>query len=121
MFHFSDIFILLSAVSHLGFMYLECFLWTKPAGRKRFGLSEEKAQITAPLAFNQGIYNLFLTAGLIFAQFYRGEANYMPTTLFFLGCIIVAGIVGGKTVSSRIFFIQALPAIIGAGLLLAGF
>jgi putative membrane protein len=120
MFHVSDIFIFLVALLHFGFMVLETFLWQSNFAKKRFGMTNEVAAITANLAKNQGVYNLFLSAGLIFAQFYRGQDVYNPLVLFFLGCVIVAGIVGALTVSSRIFFIQAVPAIIAAILLLVG-
>lgn len=75
MFHLSDIFILLVAILHFGFMVLETFLWQSNFAKKRFGMTTQVAAITANLAKNQGIYNLFLSAGLIFAQFYRGQVN----------------------------------------------
>jgi putative membrane protein len=121
MFHPSDLFITLCIVFHVGFMILESLLWTKPSTRKRFGLSEAEAQTTAKLAFNQGIYNLFLAAGLIFAQFFRSAGSFPMIAGFFLACIIVAGITGGLTVSRRIFFIQAGPAILASLALFAGY
>ncbi len=117
MFKIADIFIYLVALLHFGFMVLECFLWQTNFAKKRFGMTHEVAATTAVLAKNQGVYNLFLAAGLIFAQLYRSELVYEPLVFFFLGCVIVAGVVGAITVTKRIFFIQALPAIIAALLL----
>ena len=85
---------------------MEMFLWTKPIGRRSFGLTEELAQATAILAKNQGLYNGFLAAGLIWAAW----SGSWPVRLFFLGCVIVAGVFGGLTVSRSIFSIQAAPA-----------
>ena len=116
--HVSDIFLGLVALLHFGFMVLESFLWQSNFAKKRFGLTHEVAATTANLAKNQGVYNLFLSAGLVFAQCYRGQDVFMPLNFFFLGCIVIAGILGALTVSSRIFVIQAVPAII-AGVLLA--
>jgi putative membrane protein len=81
------------------------FLWTKPIGRRSFGLTEELAGATATLAKNQGLYNGFLAAGLIWAA----QSGTWSVQLFFLGCVIVAGIFGGLTVGKSILWIQAAP------------
>ncbi len=106
----------LVALLHLYILVLEMFLWTKPAGRKAFGLTPEFAAASKVLAANQGLYNGFLAAGLIWGLA-RGD---VPTQLFFLGCVLVAGLYGAATASRKILFVQALPAIIAiAGVLLA--
>jgi putative membrane protein len=84
------------------------FLWTKPIGRRSFGLTEESAAATATLAKNQGLYNGFLAAGLAWAAL----SETWPLQLFFLGCVIVAGIFGGLTVGKSILWIQAAPALV---------
>lgn len=93
---------------------MEMFLWTKPIGRRSFGLTEELAAATATLAKNQGLYNGFLAAGLIWAA----SSDSWPVQLFFLGCVIVAGVFGGLTVRRSILWIQAAP---GAVALLLAF
>jgi putative membrane protein len=98
----------LIALLHVWFLVLEMFLWTKPAGRRTFGLTAEFAQQTRVLAANQGLYNGFLAAGLLW-----GLCQGQAVTLFFLGCVLVAGIFGGLTASRKILWIQALPALIG--------
>ncbi|MCU1348277.1 MAG: hypothetical protein JWO56_1307 [Acidobacteria bacterium] len=100
----------LVALLHFWFFILESVLWTKPFGRRVFRLSETKAADTASLALNQGVYNLFLTAGLVWSLLATDCAFQLK--IFFLACVIVAGIVGGITVKKSIFFIQAVPAII---------
>lgn len=97
------------ALLHLGFLVLEMFLWTSPVGRKVFGLSREKAEITKVLAANQGLYNGFLVAGLAWGLL-LGAAG-IPVLVFFLSCVVVAGIYGAVTVSRTIFWVQAMPAI----------
>src|SRR5438270_14081910 len=91
----ADVAIVTVAVLHLGFLVLEMFLWTKPFGLRTFRLSPEIAQASAGLAANQGLYNGFLAAGLLWGVS-GGDAAY-PIKLFFLGCVIVAGIFGGFT------------------------
>lgn len=95
-------------VSHLGFLVLEMFLWTKPAGRKIFGTTAEVAASSATLAANQGLYNGFLAAGLIWALW----AQRYDLKVFFLGCVIVAGLYGGFTAKRSILWVQALPAVL---------
>ena len=113
----ADILIAVVALLHLWFLVLEMFLWDKPIGLRTFRNSPEKAATTKVLAANQGLYNGFLVAGLAWGLL-LGDAG-TSIKLFFLGCVVVAGIFGAATVSKRIFFVQALPALIAAGLLLA--
>ena len=98
------------AIKHLYILVLEMFLWTKPAGLKAFGLTPEFAEQTAVLAANQGLYNGFLAAGLIWAL-YRKEAG-IPLRVFFLGCVIIAGVFGAITAKPSILYVQAAPALI---------
>lgn len=98
------------ALEHVWFLVLEMFLWTKPLGRRVFGLTAEDAEKTRVLAANQGLYNGFLAAGLVCSFF---VADAWVFRLFFLACVVVAGIFGGATVSKRILLVQALPAAIG--------
>ena len=107
----------LVAVLHLYFLVLEMFLWTRPLGLKTFRNTPERARDTAVLAANQGLYNGFLAAGLIWAVFYQWPLSALHIKTFFLGCVIVAGVYGAYSVSKRIFFIQALPAIVALVLL----
>lgn len=88
------------------------FLWTKPAGRKAFRMSEEKARETKALAANQGLYNGFLATGLVWSLVYPSAFFGREIALFFLGCVIVAGAYGAYSVSKKIFFVQAAPAIL---------
>jgi len=106
----ADAALVVVAVLHLGFLILEMFLWTKPFGMRTFGLSPELAQATAGLAANQGLYNGFLAAGLIWGAI-GGEGAY-SIRLFFLGCVIVAGVFGAITAKRSIIYIQALPALL---------
>lgn len=103
----ADIAVILVALLHTGFMALEMFFWDKPAGRRIFGLTEEFARASKALAANQGLYNGFLAAGLAWGLL-QAENGY-STLLFFLGCVIVAGVFGAATASRRILWVQALP------------
>ena len=105
------------ALLHLWFLALEMFLWCKPVGRRAFGLSAEFAAQTKVLAANQGLYNGFLAAGLIWGLSLGGAG--FSIKLFFLGCVLVAGMFGGLTASRKILWIQALPAAVALILLLA--
>ena len=110
--------ILLIALQHLGFLYLEIFMWTKPLGRKIFGNTKEAAENTRVLAANQGLYNGFISAGLIWSLLHP-DANFShQITIFFLACIITAGIYGGITAKRSILYIQALPAIFTTSLII---
>lgn len=102
----------LVACLHLGFLFLEMFLWEKPLGRKIFRMSEEKARLTALLAKNQGLYNGFLAAGLIWSFFVADPSFQLQLRTFFLTCVIAAGVYGAYTVRYTVFLVQALPAII---------
>lgn len=106
------------ALQHLAFLALEMFLWTKPVGRAVFGTTQAFAQASAALAMNQGLYNGFLAAGLIWSLLITSAAESYSFKVFFLGCVIVAGIFGGVTVNLRILFVQALPAALGMALVL---
>jgi len=108
----------LVALLHVYFLVLEMFLWTKPYGRRVFKLSEEKAQATKALAANQGLYNGFLAAGLAWGM-WLGVEGY-AIRLFFLGCVIIAGIFGGATVGRKILYVQAVPAAVAVALGCAG-
>jgi putative membrane protein len=99
---------LLVALLHLYFLVLEMFLWTRPLGLKTFRNTREKAEATRVLAANQGLYNGFLATGLLYG-IATGSREF---ALFFLGCVMVAGLYGAITVNRRIFFVQALPALL---------
>lgn len=107
----------LVAAIHVYIVVLEMFLWTTPKGRRVFGLTADFAQQTRVLAANQGLYNGFLAAGLI-AGLASAEHGY-AFKLFFLVCVIVAGVFGAATASRRILFVQALPAAIALAALFA--
>jgi putative membrane protein len=111
----ATILIALVAVLHVYFLVLEMFLWTKPAGRRAFGQSKEQAEATKVLAANQGLYNGFLAAGLLWGL-YLGAAGFQ-IKVFFLICVIVAGVYGAATASKKILFVQALPAALAFSLL----
>lgn len=88
------------------------FMWTTPMGMKAFGLTKEFAEASKTLAANQGLYNGFLAAGLIWGVFHTNPEFAQQLKMFFLGCVIVAGVYGAATASKKILFIQALPAAI---------
>ena len=107
----------LVAALHVYFLVLEMFLWTKPLGLKTFGNSQEKANDSAVLAANQGLYNGFLAAGLVWGLLAGLPAFAFEIKVFFLLCVIVAGASGAVTVSRKILFVQAAPAAIALILL----
>jgi putative membrane protein len=109
----TNIVIAIVAILHLGFLVLEMFLWNHPIGRKMFKMTEEVSESSATLAANQGLYNGFLAAGLIWG-IVSGE---FAVKLFFLSCVLIAGIFGGLTAKRSILYIQALPALLGLILL----
>ena len=113
-----SILILFIAFEHFGFLYLEMFLWTKKQGRKVFGNLFEDAEKTKVLAANQGLYNGFLASGLLWGFFHPAPEMGLQIILFFLVCIIIAGIYGAITAKTSILYIQALPALITAGLII---
>ena len=103
----AQILVVLVALLHLYFLVLEMFLWTRPLGLKTFRNTPEKAETTRVLAANQGLYNGFLSAGLLWSL----ATSQWNVVLFFLGCVVVAGAYGAYSVNKRIFFVQAVPAI----------
>ena len=115
----ANVVIALVALLHVWFLILEMFLWTKPAGRRAFGLTAEFAAQSKVLAANQGLYNGFLVAGLIWGLL-LGVAGY-EVKLFFLGCVLIAGVFGGLTASRKILWVQALPAALGLVLTVLAF
>lgn len=98
----------LVAIEHLYILVLEMFLWTKPAGLSAFGLTPEFAEQTAVLAANQGLYNGFLAAGLIWSLIRKEEG--IAIRIFFLSCVVIAGVFGGITAKPSILYVQAAPA-----------
>jgi putative membrane protein len=114
----ATILIAVVALIHAYIVVLEMVLWTTPRGRKAFGMSAEKAEETKVLAANQGLYNGFLVAGLAWGA-WLGEPGFQ-IKIFFLGCVIVAGLYGAATVSRKILLIQALPAVLALAALLLG-
>lgn len=106
----ANVLVFLVAALHAYFLLLEMFLWDKPAGMKAFNLTPERAAATKSMAANQGLYNGFLVAGLVWGLL-LGDAGLAIKT-FFLGCVVVAGVFGAASVSRKIFFVQALPAVV---------
>lgn len=109
----ADLVIAIVAILHLGFLVLEMFLWNHPVGRKTFKMTQEVAESSATLAANQGLYNGFLAAGLVWGLL----SGAFSVKLFFLVCILIAGIFGGFTAKRSILYIQALPALLALMLL----
>ncbi len=107
----------LVAVIHLYFLVLEMFLWDRPRGRKVFGTTPEFSRQSATLAANQGLYNGFLAAGLIWGLIAADPVGF-GARVFFLCCVLVAGAYGALTVNRRILFVQALPAALALVLVL---
>jgi putative membrane protein len=108
----ANVVIAVIALLHLWFLILEMFLWTKPSGRRAFGTTAEFAEQSKALAANQGLYNGFLAAGLAWGLCLGGSAGF-SVKVFFLACVLIAGIFGGLTASRKILWIQALPAAVG--------
>jgi putative membrane protein len=102
------------AALHVYFLVLEMFLWATPMGRRTFRTTPEFAESTRTLAANQGLYNGFLAAGLIWGLIAYGVHTGRPILTFFLVCIVVAGVYGAATVSRRILLVQAVPALVAA-------
>src|SRR5215471_1930646 len=100
----------LVALTHAYILVLEMFLWTSPIGRRAFGTTPEFAQQTRAIGMNQGLYNGFLAAGLIWGLVAGGNTGF-AAKVFFLVCVAVAGIFGAATVSRRILFVQTVPAV----------
>ncbi len=113
----ADVLVGLVAVLHLYFLVLEMFLWNTPYGMKMFRTTPEYAEASKSLAANQGLYNGFLAAGLAWGLILGTVGN--PVKIFFLSCVIVAGLFGAYTVSRKILLVQALPAVLALAALLA--
>lgn len=107
---------MLVALLHLCFLVIEMFLWTRPLGLKVFRNTPEKAEITRVLAANQGLYNGFLAAGLVWG----GMSGRVDIALFFLVCVVVAALYGAWSVSRRIFYVQGVPALAAIAALIVG-
>jgi putative membrane protein len=112
----ANVAVVVVALLHLYFLVLEMFLWDKPLGMRTFRLTPELAKATKGLAANQGLYNGFLVAGLLWGL-YLGAAG-TAIKVFFLGCVIVAGIFGALTANRRILWVQALPGAVALALVL---
>lgn len=110
--------IVMIALLHIYIMILQMAFWTKPAGRKAFGLKPDFATASKTLAANQGLYNGFLSAGLIFSLIYGSADRHVA--IFFLTCVFVAGIFGGLTAHRKILVIQAAPALVAILAVFAG-
>jgi putative membrane protein len=114
----ANVLIALVALLHVYFMYLEMVAWDTPTGRKAFGLTPEFSAASKALAMNQGLYNGFLVAGLAWGL-WLGDAGF-PIKVFFLGCVLVAGLFGAATVGVKILYVQAIPAALALAALLIG-
>jgi putative membrane protein len=112
----AEIVVFLVALLHGYFLILEMFLWDKPAGMKAFGQTKEKAAATKVLAANQGLYNGFIAVGLLWG-IVQGAAGY-DFKVYFLLCVIVAGVYGAVTASRKILFVQAVPGLLALLLVL---
>ena len=112
----ANIVVALVALLHLYFLVLEMFLWDKPAGLRAFGQTPQAAAASKVLAANQGLYNGFLAAGLVWGLALGAEGGGVK--VFFLACVLIAGLYGGATASRKILVVQALPAAIGLALVL---
>ena len=104
----ANVLVVLVAILHLGFLALEMFLWDHPFGRKRFGMTPEYSKASASLAANQGLYNGFLAAGLVWGL----VAGDTSIEIFFLVCVVIAGVYGGFTAKRSILYMQALPGLL---------
>ncbi|KRE84656.1 hypothetical protein ASG75_12210 [Rhodanobacter sp. Soil772] len=108
----ANVVIAVIALLHLWFLILEMFLWTRPSGRRAFGTTAEFAEQSKALAANQGLYNGFLAAGLVWGLCLGSGGAGFSVKVFFLACVLIAGIFGGLTASRKILWIQALPALV---------
>jgi putative membrane protein len=107
------------ALLHFYFLVLEMFLWTKPTGLKAFGLTPERAESSKVLAANQGLYNGFLGAGLLWSLTQGHHAFHLA--MFFLVCVIIAGLYGAATANRKILYVQAFPGLVALVLIHLGF
>jgi len=112
---FANVVIALVALLHVYFLVLEMFLWDKPAGLRAFGQTREAAAASRVLAANQGLYNGFLAAGLFWGL--SLGAGGSGVKVFFLLCVLIAGVFGAATASRKILYVQAVPAAVGLLLL----
>lgn len=110
----ADILTALVAIEHIGILILEMFFWDHPVGQRIFGMTPEVSAASATLAANQGLYNGFLAAGLFWGLF----SGRRDVKLFFLACVVVAGIFGGLTAKTSILFTQGFPALLAIVLVL---
>ena len=108
----------LVAIEHVYIMVLEMFLWTKPKGLKTFGMTQEEAENSKVLAANQGLYNGFLAAGLLWGLLHSNSLFGHQIQIFFVCCVIVAAIYGGITAKRSILVVQGLPAMLALASLL---
>jgi putative membrane protein len=111
-----SVLVIVVALIHLYILWLEMFAWATPRGRAAFGTTEQFAQESKVLAANQGLYNGFLAAGLIWAV----AADSLAAKIFFLACVAIAGIYGAATSSRRILYVQTLPAVVALVVVLIG-
>ncbi|SDT39753.1 putative membrane protein [Paenibacillaceae bacterium GAS479] len=100
------------ALEHIYILILEMFLWTTPRGMKTFGTTKEEAAVTKPLAANQGLYNGFLAAGIIWGLVHPNAQTGESIVIFFLICVLIAALYGGATVKRSIWLVQGLPALV---------
>jgi len=114
----ANVLVAVVAAVHVYILVLEMFLWRSPRGRAAFGTTPEYAELTATLAANQGLYNGFLAGGLVWGLVASDPVG-RQVSLFFLGCVTVAGVYGAATVSRRILLVQAVPAVLAAAAVLA--
>ncbi|MFD9542025.1 DUF1304 domain-containing protein [Streptomyces sp. NPDC060022] len=114
----AQVLVALVALIHAYFLVLEMFLWDTPRGRRAFGTTEEFSGQSSALAANQGLYNGFMAAGLIWSLIAADPVAYQAQ-IFFLSCLIVAGVYGAATVSRKILYVQAAPAALALALVLS--
>jgi putative membrane protein len=115
----ADVLVALVALLHVWFLVLEMFLWDKPLGLKTFRHSAAEAATSKVLAANQGLYNGFLAAGLVWGLSLGAAGTSVK--VFFLACVVVAGVYGAVTVGKKILFVQALPAALALALVCAAY
>jgi putative membrane protein len=115
----SDILVAIVAALHIFFLVLEMFLWTRPYGLKTFRNTREQAETMQVLAANQGLYNGFLAAGLVWSLIVASASFAFDIKMFFLGCVLVAALYGGYSVSRRILMVQGLPALLALAVTIA--
>lgn len=107
-----NILVVVVAVLHVYFLYLEMFLWNKPKGLKIFRMSQAQADSSKVLAANQGLYNGFLAAGLIWSVLTTDPTMAFQISVFFLGCVLIAALYGGYSVGKKILMVQGTPALL---------